>query len=236
MERIKQKIRNTQEASVEGAFIAETSAAEPPAAGAVTGGAWITDTSVRELLLIRHGATAGNLERRYIGRTDEPLCSAGIAQAEALRHTLPAEDWEAAALFASPMLRARQTAALLFPGKAYTAVPELRETDFGEFEGKTAGELSEHAAYRSWVEGGCTGPIPGGEAVADFRTRCVRGFLDTLTRCPPAERAVFVLHGGGIMAILAALSRPIRGFYDFYVPNCGVVCCRVAEGFLQIRS
>ena len=37
-----------------------------------------------ELLFIRHGATAGNLQRRYIGRTDEPLCPAGLDQAEAL--------------------------------------------------------------------------------------------------------------------------------------------------------
>ena len=38
-----------------------------------------------ELLFIRHGATEGNLRRRYIGRTDEPLCEAGIAQVETLR-------------------------------------------------------------------------------------------------------------------------------------------------------
>lgn len=38
-----------------------------------------------ELLFIRHGATEGNLRRRYIGRTDEPLCEAGIAQVKALQ-------------------------------------------------------------------------------------------------------------------------------------------------------
>ena len=41
-----------------------------------------------EILFIRHGSTAGNLEKRYIGRTDEPLCEVGIAQIEALANEL----------------------------------------------------------------------------------------------------------------------------------------------------
>lgn len=62
-----------------------------------------------ELLFIRHGATAGNLRRCYIGRTDEPLCEAGIAQVKALQKRGLSVD----RLFVSPMLRTRQTAELL---------------------------------------------------------------------------------------------------------------------------
>ena len=55
-----------------------------------------------EIIFIRHGATAGNLERRYIGRTDEPLCPLGVEQIEKLKGL-----FEPDYLFVSPMLRTR---------------------------------------------------------------------------------------------------------------------------------
>ena len=64
-----------------------------------------------DIFFIRHGATEGNLRRRYIGRTDEPLCEAGIAQVKALQKRGISVD----RLFVSPMLRTRQTADILFP-------------------------------------------------------------------------------------------------------------------------
>lgn len=91
-----------------------------------------------ELLFIRHGATEGNLRRRYIGRTDEPLCEAGVAQVKALQKRGLSVD----RLFVSPMLRTRQTANILFPKMPYTVVDGFAEMDFGRFEGKAADELS----------------------------------------------------------------------------------------------
>ena len=120
-----------------------------------------------QLIFIRHGATAGNLEKRYIGSTDEPLCDIGIAQVEALRK----HNFQADYLYVSPMLRTRQTAELLFPQMKYTLVSDFRETNFGLFEGKTAAELSYSMEYQAWVESMCLDPIPQGESVSDFKTR-----------------------------------------------------------------
>lgn len=67
-----------------------------------------------EIILVRHGKTAGNLEGRYIGsRTDEPLCEEGIhALEEKVREgTYPPVDL----VYASPMIRCRQTAKILWP-------------------------------------------------------------------------------------------------------------------------
>ena len=98
---------------------------------------------MRELLLIRHGAAAGNLEHRYLGRTDQPLCPEGAAQVLALKERLRERGMDTVdALFVSSLLRARQTAALLFPEQRSTVLPGLRETDFGVFEGKTADIVS----------------------------------------------------------------------------------------------
>ncbi|MBR1659048.1 MAG: histidine phosphatase family protein [Oscillospiraceae bacterium] len=187
---------------------------------------------MNSVYLIRHGATAGNLERRYIGCTDEALCPLGREQAMALRGALPRPEL----LFSSPMLRARETAALLFPGLDYSIVPELRETDFGIFEGKSAAELSENASYRAWVEGGCTGPIPGGEAVTEFKARTVAAFAEAMAAVPSGVDAAFVLHGGGIMAVMEALAFPEREFYAWYVGNCGYFRCEWNGGRLTLSA
>jgi len=168
---------------------------------------------VKTVYFIRHGATAGNLERRYIGRTDEGLCQLGIQQVRTIQ--VPQTDL----LFVSPMIRTRQTAELLFPGRSQNIIQDLRETDFGIFEAKTADELADNTAYRAWVDANCEAPIPGGEAVSDFKARCVRAFLTAMDTVPDSSTATFVIHGGCIMAILEALAVPKRGFYAYHIGN-----------------
>ena len=161
-----------------------------------------------ELLFIRHGATEGNLRRRYIGRTDEPLCEAGIAQVKALQKR-----------GLSVMLRTRQTAELLFPQMPYTVVDGLAETDFGRFEGKSADELLGDPAYQAWVDAMCLTPIPEGESVADFKIRCCEAFAETIRTVPDGSRVGFVVHGGVIMAIMEAYARPKKDFYAYHIGN-----------------
>ena len=184
------------------------------------------------MLFIRHGATKGNLERRYIGCTDEPLCAEGVAQLEKLRPSL----WKPERLFVSPMLRTRQTAELLFPGLPQETVEGFRETDFGVFEGKNAGELSGNPAYRAWVDSMCLDPIPQGESPAAFKARCRAAFLDLLPAIPEETPAAFVVHGGVIMAILEAYARPQRDFYDYHRGNGACLQCRYERGWLHVRD
>lgn len=168
-----------------------------------------------ELLFIRHGATAGNLEKRYIGRTDEPLCAEGLAQIRELKK----RRFQADRLFVSPMLRTRQTAEILFPELPCTLVSDFRETDFGVFEGKTAAELSDCPAYQIWVDSQCLDPIPQGESVSQFKTRCRAAFAEILQTLPDGTRAAFVVHGGVIMSILEAYARPGKPFYAYHIAN-----------------
>ena len=182
------------------------------------------------MLFIRHGATAGNLEKRYIGSTDQPLCEKGIAQIKALR----SQQWKPDKLFVSPMLRTKQTADILFPNVPKTIVNGFRETDFGYFEGKTAGELSVVPEYQTWVDGLCLGPIPQGESLADFKSRCCGAFLDVLSTIPDGSTAAFVVHGGVIMAILQGYARPQRSFYDYHIGNGDFLWCTYEKGILSM--
>ena len=100
---------------------------------------------MKTIAFIRHGMTQGNLEKRYIGRTDQPLCEHGTVQAQTLANIgLPDCDF----VFASPYLRCLQTAHILFPDQQIDILDELRECDFGDFEGKTAEELEQDAELR----------------------------------------------------------------------------------------
>ena len=162
--------------------------------------------------LIRHGATEGNARRRYVGaRTDEPLSAEGRA---ALRPE-PA-DAGVEAVFTSGMLRCAQTAGALFPHARQVAVPDLREMDFGAFEGGSAADMGDDAAYRAWVDGGCEGACPEGESRAVFCARVTAAFRSVMAclAARGARRAVFVVHGGTVMALRSSLEAGGPSYFD----------------------
>lgn len=187
---------------------------------------------MKKLLLIRHGLTAGNLEKRYLGRTDQPLAPQGVAQLQSLSADLP----PCQTVFASPLKRCRESARLLFPGQEATVVADLRECDFGLFEGKTAAELAETPAYAAWLETGCQGPIPGGEDVTAFKVRTCRAFAWAVESLSEDGLGAFVIHGGSIMAILEAFAQPKRDFYASHIPNGAYVACSWLGGRLTITG
>ena len=183
-----------------------------------------------DIFFIRHGATEGNLRRRYIGRTDEPLCEAGIPHVKELQKRRLSVD----RLFVSPMLRTRQTADILFPKMHYTVVDGLAETDFGRFEGKSADELSGYPAYQAWVDAMCLTPIPEGESVTDFKTRCCEAFTETIKNVQDGSRVGFVVHGGVIMASW----RPMRVRRKTFMPTTSETAngCKACMTEKQFRS
>lgn len=160
---------------------------------------------------MRHGATAGNEARRYVGsRTDEPLSELGNTQC----HRAGQLDFVDRA-YTSPLLRARQTAEICFPRALIVAVDGLQEFDFGDFEGRTADQMEDDIAYRAWVEGNCEGRCPGGDSLDAFVSRTWRALSQILRGAVEREEelVVVVAHGGTIMAAL-------DGFYDKGVGNC----------------
>ena len=171
-----------------------------------------------KLILIRHGKTAGNLEKRYIGTTDEPLCEEG-------RSCLRTKKYPAADLvIVSPKRRCIETAESIYPGQRIVVWEGLQECDFGAFEGKNYRELCGNPDYQRWIDSGGTSPFPGGERLEEFKRRCTDAFAHVIRTCSSEESLAFVVHGGTIMAILEKYVRPKREYYDFQVENgCGYV-------------
>ena len=171
-----------------------------------------------ELILLRHGTTQGNLERRFIGTTDLPLIPQGEALARQVSQTLPAVEH----IYHSPLLRCVQTARLLWPDTDMTPVDDLRETDFGPFEGKNHEELKDDPLYQQWITTADMSRLPVGESTADMIPRVTRGIrwiLDDACR-RGFSRVGVVAHGGTLMALMSQWGRPERPFYGWMCANC----------------
>lgn len=183
-----------------------------------------------KLLLIRHGYTAGNLEKRYIGKTDEPLCTEGIAQLSAMRY--PACE----KLICSPMLRCLQTASILFPNQKYCICDDFRECEFGDFEGKNYNELQSDPRYQQWIDSSGTLPFPNGESPDDFRRRCIAAFAKIMQQCEDYASAALIVHGGTIMSILSCYAVPRRSYFDWQTENGHGWLCEFQNNIITIME
>ncbi len=182
------------------------------------------------LALIRHGETRANIQRRYLGKTDESLSERGIERLLSYRekNRYPRVD----CLFSSPMKRCTETAGILYPMLEPVIIPEWEEMDFGRFEYKNWEELKDDAGYQAWIDGGGAGAFPGGESREAFIERCMRGFrrmCGILRAMEEGEaryiRAGLIVHGGTIMALLSSYGE--REYFDCQCANGGGFLCRL---------
>jgi alpha-ribazole phosphatase len=186
-----------------------------------------------ELYLIRHWKTKGNLEKRYIGTTDEPILSGSERDLwEKRLHRILAD---VRCVAVSPMKRCRESAELLFPGKKQEVCDAFRECDFGQFENRNYEELKNRPEYQRWIDSGGMEAFPGGESRERFAGRCVEGFVQKVTELQERkiERAAFVVHGGTIMAILEWLDHKQRPFYQWQAENGAVFYVRTEREILR---
>ncbi len=189
-------------------------------------------------IIIRHGTTKGNTERRFSGITDDPLIDEGIRELiEKKSGGLYSETEQAlengAGLYVSPMKRCTATAEILFPGRSYSIEKDLHEIDFGEFEGKNHAELNGLEAYQEWIDLRGKAPFPGGESREEYILR-IRGALRRLEDEALKEgkdTVVIVAHGGTIMSAREILAG--GDFYDEIPENGGVF---TAETKTEISS
>ena len=171
-----------------------------------------------KIILIRHSQTASTLLKKYMGASDEPLCEEGILNANNAK-LYP----DVCKVYTSGMKRTNETAKIMFPNAEVIEKPELREMDFGNFEGKSHDELSDNEEYRNWLESFCEDACPNGEKKEEFTKRCVSGFINIANEEfeSGAEELYFVVHGGVIMALLSELVTPkIKNYFETRVECC----------------
>jgi broad specificity phosphatase PhoE len=159
-------------------------------------------TSFVSVFLARHGQTAYNLEGRFQGQQPIPLDDTGREQAGELAER--AAGYGFAALWCSPLLRARETAEIVSAriGLQPREDPRLMETDAGDWTDRTFAEVQAQAPglFEEFFTGAPSFAFPGGESFAQQEVRVDAALCDVEAGALPA---LVVCHG---MVIRAALS------------------------------
>lgn len=186
-------------------------------------------TSSTPFLLLRHGQTTWNAERRWQGWADTPLSPLGEQQArDAAAHL---RDHGFTLACASDLQRATRTAALLAGGLgiagAVVAERSLRERHVGEFEGKTAEQLLVEFADCFEAGTGRLLRVPGGETDDDLWERVAPALLALPDRFPD-EKMVVVSHGG----VIRTIERHLGVDPGASTPNLGGRWLSVVDGSL----
>lgn len=140
-------------------------------------------------------------------------------------------------VFTSEQIRSRQTAGIVYPHIDFISLKSFNEMDFGDFEYKNYIDLKNDRRYQDYINSNGTISFPNGENIADFKKRCVDGFVKSVKMIQARKRkaAAYVLHGGSIMSILEEFARPRKGYFEWQIENNGAYvfemlnkesCCR----------
>lgn len=185
------------------------------------------------LLLIRHGQTAYNIQRRFLGSSDIPLDELGQSQAEALGRFYA--DRRPQQVYSSPLSRAYQTASVLGEPRP---IPDLAEMHMGDLEGLYRHEMDEK--YPGLMEGWFNEPLnfrpPNGETMVETQERGWRGLMTVLAQAQ-GETIAVVSHQLVISGLLCKIhGEPLENFRKFSHVNTGVSTLRWQDGQLSCLS
>ncbi len=196
-------------------------------------------SSATRILLVRHGETDWNRQRRFQGRSDIPLNQAGRDQAQALARALKSETL--VAIHSSPLARARETASLIgafHPGIPLFEEDDLIEMDLGEFDGVEAERWA--ARYpdfrKAWQEAPASVRMPGGESLSDVQARAITALARITARYPGGYSLLVSGHNFVNLSILChALEIPLDRFRDLRQGNAALNVLYKEEEQLRVE-
>ncbi|MBP1561204.1 MAG: histidine phosphatase family protein [Oscillospiraceae bacterium] len=173
--------------------------------------------------ILRHGITEANENGVYIGKTDYPLSEAGR---EALQDKYDQLEYpKVQRVYSSPLERAIQSAEILFPDREIVIVDDLREMDFGVFEGLCVDDLIKLDSYKKWLKGGLDNPPPNGESLRSMMLRCYSALnliiMDMMKE--GLTHTGVVTHSGILMNMMSCFGLPKMKPMEF--------ACEPGEGY-----
>lgn len=178
-----------------------------------------------KLYLIRHGQTQWNIDGKIQGTTDVPLNDTGLWQARLLAGAMVKHP--VAALFSSPLKRAYQTAEVVALAQSLPVYPveELKEVDFGLWEGLTWEEIDRqyHEDFVKWDGSPADHTPTGGESRENCRSRCKAAVERILAEADEAGGdAAIVAHGGILVFVVDYLLRNQKEKKEIIVKNASI--------------
>lgn len=147
-----------------------------------------------EVWLVRHGETEWSATGRHTGLTDLPLTEQGRDAARAVAPVLREHSF--AAVFTSPLRRARETCELAGLSGSAQVLDDLHEWEYGDYEGRTTAQIREsRPGWTVWRDG-----CPGGESADDVGVRADR----VITVLREVDGDVVVFAHGHFLRVLGA--------------------------------
>lgn len=185
-----------------------------------------------DLVLVRHGQTVWHAENRYAGVSDVALTPRGVEQAARLAAW--ARTAGLAAVWSSPLSRARRTAEACAGDVPLEVDARLRELDFGGGEGLTSAEMTQRfpEARAAFLDDPAAHPLPGGEdpvAAANRFTECLQEIAADL----PDGRVLVVAHSSAIrLALCRLIGVPLSEYRRLFptLRNCALTEVRLRDG------
>jgi alpha-ribazole phosphatase/probable phosphoglycerate mutase len=177
-----------------------------------------------KVILVRHGETEWNKQRRFQGNKDISLNKLGQSQAQQLAIRL--QDENIAAIYASDLIRAKKTADIIANehGLSVIETAKLREINFGEWEGLTFSDLETNYSqgFNAWQDDPLEIAPPGGETLADFQERILPKLRKIITQYQE-ETILIVAHGGvNKVALATFLEVPLDKYWRLVQDNTAV--------------
>jgi alpha-ribazole phosphatase len=142
------------------------------------------------------------MTRLWLIRHGEPLAGvdAGLSEKGRTQMARVAEELKAepvTAIYTSPLSRALESARIVAGGLPVEVIADLREIEFGDFEGLAYDEIAARYPdlYRQWMERPTEVRFPNGETFSEMRVRVLRAF-DAIRRERAGQTVAIVSHGG----------------------------------------
>jgi probable phosphoglycerate mutase len=192
---------------------------------------------VEHVLLIRHGETDWNAQRRWQGLEPTPLNAQGMAQARALARYL--QGCPIGAVYSSDQPRALQTAMELARILKLEPVTDARwrEIDVGVFQGLTAAEAEQQYpdVMGIWHSGDLDYALPGGESRRSLGQRAKAAWGELIANGAGSQVAV-VTHGGTIRHLLRELFSDEADYVNIAIPNTSVTTVSQVNGSWRVAQ
>jgi alpha-ribazole phosphatase len=192
---------------------------------------------VTRVWLIRHGEPAEEARHRCYGSLDVGLSEKGRAQMAEIAQYLKPE--AVAAMYTSPSSRALNSARILAAVQCcpLEIVKDLREIDFGDFEGLSYDEIAVRYpdVYRQWMEKPTEVQFPNGESFSEMHDRILRAF-DAIQSERRGQTVVIVSHGGVNRVLIArALQMPDEALFRLAQDYAAMNLLTVTDGLPTLQ-
>lgn len=189
---------------------------------------------ITRLVLIRHGITAWNKERRYCGCKDISLSQEGKTQAKRLQKRLKGFSFER--IYCSDRKRALETRGIIFGKTKFLKVKGLREINFGVLEGLRHKEIMRKygKVYERWLQDPYKNNIPKAETMNAFKKR-VRASIKKIASLNPGKTVAVVCHGGVIGVLIGSILKT-RDFWPHVPEATSITVLEFNKGRVGIKK